>query len=93
MRGPLQIPICKHGVAQPLLQRSRIIQRCLLYTSDARGEITEAGGVFVGEEAGPAECLYEGGVDILAEQRDQHKDGPQAINDAGNSGQQLGRCV
>ena len=56
----------------------------------ADGEIAEAGGIVVVEEAGPAERLDQERIHILAQQRHQHKDRPQAINDAGNGGQQFG---
>ena len=58
--------------------------------NDAGGDIAEAGGVVVGKKAGPAERLDQSRIHVLAKQRHQHEDCPQAVDDAGNGGQQFG---
>ena len=53
------------------------------------GKHTDA-EVGLGEEATPSEELDQNGIDMLAQDRHQHEDGPDAVDDAGNRGQQLG---
>ena len=59
--------------------------------NDAGGEIAKSGGIVVGEEARPAERLNEHRIHVLAQQGNEDEDSPQAIDDAGNGGQQLGK--
>src|SRR5665213_4392991 len=59
--------------------------------NDSGGKIAEAGGVVVAEEAGPAEGVNQQRIDMFTEQGHEHEDGPEAIDDAGNGGQQLGK--
>src|SRR5664280_530334 len=59
--------------------------------NDSGGEITEAGGVVVAEKTGPAKGVNQQRIYMFAEQGHENKDGPEAIDDAWNCGQQLSK--
>ena len=44
-----------------------------------------------GEDSGPTQGFDQERIQVLAEQRNQHKNRPQTIHDAGDGGQQLGK--